>query len=78
MNENTQYLEFEPETKHLRKVEFKNNDILESHSPSLMNLDSWENISSFSIITGRNGSGKSHLLKYLGILYFFTLVVIDL
>jgi ankyrin repeat protein/energy-coupling factor transporter ATP-binding protein EcfA2 len=38
--------------------------IIETHAPSLINTQLWKNIPKFTIITGRNGSGKSHLLQY--------------
>ena len=42
-------------------------DVQRSGAPSLEGAKEWQAIPHFAIVTGRNGTGKSHLLKYMDI-----------
>jgi energy-coupling factor transporter ATP-binding protein EcfA2 len=37
---------------------------MEKYAPSLIGTQPWKSIPKFTIVTGRNGSGKTHLLQY--------------
>ena len=47
----------------IKELTFKE-DFITKETPSLQHAQEWKNIPKFAIITGRNGSGKSHLLAY--------------
>ncbi|MDF3048244.1 MAG: hypothetical protein K0R73_1362 [Candidatus Midichloriaceae bacterium] len=49
----------------IRKVKFIDRDVVSNYAPSLETFQEWSDIPNFAIITGSNGTGKSHLLKYL-------------
>jgi predicted ATPase len=54
-------MQFNPENKHLINVSF---NTVDAH-PALQMFQPWDNIPRLSIITGKNGSGKSKLLAHI-------------
>jgi ankyrin repeat protein len=48
----------------IKELTFEENAV-KSFAPSLQHAQKWENIPRFAVVTGRNGSGKSQLLKYI-------------
>jgi hypothetical protein len=53
------------EDNRIREVNFSDMDIIKKDAPSLGTLEKWSDIPNFAIITGANGTGKTHLLSYL-------------
>lgn len=61
-------------TPHIKSIDLSNQDI-----PGLSKKFTWQNIGMFSVITGKNGSGKTKLVEKIRDVYFenFTLRYID-
>jgi AAA15 family ATPase/GTPase len=55
-----------PASHPIKNLAFTGNLIPEI-SPSLKNAQEWKDIPKFAIITGRNGSGKTHILNYAAV-----------
>jgi ABC-type multidrug transport system ATPase subunit len=51
--------------KHISAIEFPDNLEQQEVAPHLGKLETWKGIPEFVVITGKNGSGKSQLLKYI-------------
>ena len=60
-NENIKFDKF----KHIKEIKFKYIEVIQTFSPVLIKFQDWKDIPNFSIITGRNGSGKSQILSYI-------------
>lgn len=49
---------------HVTKIEFSGESIT-AIAPHLIDIQPWENVPAFAVMTGKNGSGKTQLLKYI-------------